>query len=208
MSDGLYVDKIRDNVFDWVNRFIQRPNGVDVAVTWAEGEGGIAAVKADVMSPQPKPPYVSMSLSGPFKTGSDTLEYNSEDDNYTITGHRQFNISIQSFGIGATQDLTRLLGAIELPESLDQLRSKGISISNVPNVQNITTRLQSKFQERAIIEISIYVCHSIVSNVSQIRTVELYFNPDRLLLEDSDFVLKESSDKILLESTVASFTVS
>ena len=209
MSDGLNLNTLRDNLFNWVNAYIQRPgeDEDDITVTWAEGESGVAGISSDVLSPQPQPPYLSMSLNGPFKSGSDTIQYNSSDDNYTITGHRRFTLEIQSFGVGAMQDLLRLQGIIQSPNSILSLRQNGISINNVPDVNNITTSLQSKFQERAIIEISIYVAHQIISCIGSIEGVDLYFNTDRALLESSDFALLESGNKILLESTKASFTV-
>lgn len=178
MTDGLNLTTFRDDLYDWVNSFIQRDAGDTITLTWVEGQAGSIGVKDDVPAPQPAPPYVTMKLDGPFKEGADDLEYNSTGDSYTLSGFRRFIFSVQSFGIGAMQDLQRLQGSIDLPESQEFLRDKGIGIGVEPSVTDLTGIVQTEFEERAIIEIEIYVCHSIDSTVSQIRTSIIDYDLD------------------------------
>ncbi|GAG88060.1 unnamed protein product [marine sediment metagenome] len=143
---------------------------------WVKDNSGLAANKiiwANQASPQPAPTYIVLEiLTGPNQIGFDNQIYDSGSDSFSSCGIREFTLSIQAFGKTSHQELTDLLGKLNLSDSTDYFSTKNLSVINLPSVTNLTVALDNVFEERHGLDIIFNTSQEISSGISQIRNTE------------------------------------
>lgn len=143
---------LEDALWDWASKSV--PSGVQVI--WD---------KPNVQ--RPCEPYVTLNIvTVSVKTGQDSWEpYHNESSNvsYWIGGQRKLLLSVIAYGpsadkqsqgaAGACQIVTNLRDSLENPDTLGRLRSNGIAVFNEPTVVDISTMLQTGFQDRSNMDV-------------------------------------------------------
>lgn len=167
MQSAINKKQIEDDIYAWVNTFIQPDSGTSWNVVIREQK-----------APQPNPPYTTLKIITDItKLGLNSNLRPDPDDATGRTlaafGDVRLTCSIQSFGNGAREAIDRLRSSLDLPEvNEDYFRSKGYSTIEIPPIEDVTEALNTVFEERAIMELGIYLKTKITSTVSTIETVQ------------------------------------
>jgi len=90
---------------------------------------------------------------------------------FQVRGFRQAVLSINGYGNGTTDDLTRLENAIQLPSFQSLLKQYNISIVNNPSITDLTGLVATDFEERCNMDINFYYTISATDNTGYIDNV-------------------------------------
>ncbi len=102
---------------------------------------------------RPQKPYITINILGLVRVGQDAQEQPDVSDNQRTVGHREFTLSINSYGSDHNetfQFLDELGTSLQKKEILYTLEADGVSFMRaVGGVNDLTTRLESKYEHRA-----------------------------------------------------------
>lgn len=119
-----------------------------------QAQTGLTTIILEQSSPQPSAPYIAIKIiSGPTSVGQDELRYDNSLDSFILEGQRVFTLSIQSYGKGGIQALSDFLLRLNTPSVGDKLKNIGVGITNFPSVTNLSSFLDTTFEERGSIDI-------------------------------------------------------
>lgn len=140
---------------------------------WVSKESGITTIWDKPDQPRPKLPYITLNIiSGPNKIGTDEIKY--EENKFKINGRRFFTLSIQAFGERALETMSNLQSSIEKPTVREKLRSAGLAIWNEPNVLDLTTLLETDFEQRSSMDVMFGITRQIIDEeLTYIETTDV-----------------------------------
>jgi len=137
---------------------------------------GMTVIYAEHDGPKPsRKPYVVLRLDGEIRLGMYDEE-GSPDVNGLITmkGQRQRIVGLQMIGTGSLNSIGDLQSAFNKRSVLDALIiTHKLTIISVGNVQNITGLLETDFEERASLELTIGYAVETADDVGLIEHVEI-----------------------------------
>lgn len=126
--------------------------------------------------PRPPRPYVTLKIiSGPEPVYQfDDFRFNSATNKFEICGLRQYSISIQSFGVDAIEALSELQMKLDLPEAIQCFHESDadISIVNKGPVTNISSLLETGFEDRASMDVVFNTTKSVESDPGIIEKID------------------------------------
>lgn len=134
-------------------------------------------------SPRPTVPYVTLYISSFVEIGWDYLQQplSTTTGIGNLTGDREFTLQVQAYGGDPITILETLRTSLQLPSVLASLRSSGLVRVNWFPIADITELVDSRFEQRATMDVLFRVAQTTTDNVGNINTAvvtEQYYNPD------------------------------
>jgi len=130
----------------------------------------------DQNSPQPSGQYVTMKLTaGPDQIGlDDNMTYQSgSPDSYLLSGMDLFTLNIQTLGKDSLQTMEKIKDSFNSVSILSYANSLGLTIMIPETITDVTALLETTYEQRYSLDLSIYIRHAIISNVSTIEDVTI-----------------------------------
>lgn len=140
------ISTIKSAWFAFVDQFIQCEN---LTVIFAETSPG----------PRPSKPYLSMRLIGPkVLSFQDDQRFNPSTNLFEVKGLREYTISIQAFGVDASDILGEIQTKLSYPEVTEFFSSHDADIGIVDrgDVLNVTELLDTAYEARAAMDVRFY----------------------------------------------------
>jgi len=162
---------LEDALWDWCSKNV--PN--EVEVIWAKPN-----------APRPCEPYVTLNIFVVSrKSGQDSWELVDDDpgvQTFNIGGQRYLSLSVIAYGPSQPQQnqggpsaqklIEDLRDSLENPYVIGSLRSKGIAVHNEPTVNDISTMLETGFQDRSNMDVVFGYVQNRKVTVDTITSVE------------------------------------
>lgn len=104
---------------------------------------------------------------------NDELDYDALDGKFKTKGLRSLTVNVQVFGKLAGEILSGLQVSLELPEVSEQFRARHISVYDNSGVTDVSAQLEESTEERASMDLFVYVPVEGVSGVGSIDGVEV-----------------------------------
>jgi hypothetical protein len=135
---------------------------------------GMPAVWYFPNAPRPTVDYVSLLISSVVQIGWD-YEPNPMDDPGTIegVGDREFTLQVQAYGGDPLTVLENLRTSLQKQTVLDSLRVNGIVFANWFPINDITELVDSRFEQRAQMDILFRVAQEYLDTVGTIGQAEI-----------------------------------
>ena len=106
------------------------------------------------------------------KLGLDYFDTVDDSGLQLITGNREFTLEVFCYGPGAMTRAESLRDSLSQTTVLDGLREAGISIFGEETIQNLTDLHESRYEERALLDLHCRVAVDITDNVGVIEEVK------------------------------------
>lgn len=151
-------DTIRDTLHDWID---------------ANTTGLNAIVRLEQNNPRPALPYVGYRISGLDKIGHDYVERPEDLQEARVSGNREFTVEIQHFGSGAIDRLEGLRSSLEMPAQRVLFDAQGIAFVDDLGITDISQLLDTRYEERALLELRFRVGTDYTTITGQIDTVKI-----------------------------------
>lgn len=116
---------------------------------WTVLYTGLTAIWSNDNGPKPDLPYIALRRQVVNPIGSEYLSKPNSSGMAKISGNRDLIIYFQAYGNNAMGVLENLWTVRLIPASQEQLATKGISLVNKLAINNITGLNETKFEERA-----------------------------------------------------------
>ena len=116
---------------------------------WTVLYTGLTVIWSNDNGPKPDLPYVALRRQVLNPIGGDYLSKPDSNGEAKISGNRDLIIYFQAYGTNAMGVLENLWTVRLIPASQEQLATKGISLINKLALNNITGLNETKFEERA-----------------------------------------------------------
>lgn len=145
--------------------FIKKHVPEHVTVTFAEALSGKDG-------PRPNPPYVTIKvISGPRPRGFDELRREAGTSNFTVSGMRQYTLSIQGFGMGIRDELSDLVSKMDDPYA--SIERKGIGIVDRGDVVDISDLMETGYERRAQLDVIFNAAKNLPSSIKPIERASI-----------------------------------
>jgi len=147
----------------------------DAIYSWVKAR---VSVKTNIIfekenAPRPPNPLVSINLiTGPIKYGHDEI-IRIDDTSYKSDGHRKITASIKSYGVDYLQVMTDLQASLNLLSVRDIFRSKNISFLHADDIKDISAKIETGFENRAVLDVFFGLRTSLVEEVEYIESAEI-----------------------------------
>lgn len=165
-------DAFRKAFFEWlasqVEKGVTAYNADEVSPPPMIGPDGGIIIYANQNAPRPALPYMTMYLNN-YRTRGRDQGLAVVDGKRQMLGHREFVVSLQSFGKGAFDSLARLGQLLEADTALEALNSTGIVVYEHSSVNDVSIFLEAGSEERASLELS---CRAAVTYIDDVGTIE------------------------------------
>lgn len=123
-------------------------------------------------APAPDEYHLMLRITGVPKVAQDGTTFDTETGVLTITGNREFTLELQAYGAGAFALLTAIDSAVEKPSVLAGLREDGIVYVDSEPVQNLTYLIETRYRERAALDIRFRTAETQTDDVGYFDHVE------------------------------------
>ena len=147
----------------------------DAIYEWFTGVTSIEAIQANQTDVRPDYPYglIQIINTKPIGLRDDFTEIDA-DGNRSLYGHRETVISLQVLGSGANDYLAQAYMSLSKESVIrDLYDNKSISVLRVGTINDLTELQETKFIERAEMEITIGHVDTGTENVGRIEKVEI-----------------------------------
>lgn len=180
MDASLAIETIQPALRDWV----------EYAVRNTEAKGRTAFARQRM--PKLEGPYVTIDVESIQQVGQDERRSVDDDGMRTVRGPRVVQTTIVAYGSGALNLAEVVRSALWLNDVQTRLRRAGLARQTIGAVQNLTTALETTFEERGMFEARFVYTAEQTESVSFIDRVqgegELWDDPDTSPLEGSPVV--------------------
>ena len=144
-------------------------------------------------APRPTIDYVTLYISTISQVGWDFTQQPLADDGIAqMIGDREFILQVQGYGGDPVTYLQNLRTSLQKQTILDTLRSNGIVFFNWAPISDITELIDSRFEQRATMDVFFRIADVYTDNLGVINTVELqevFENPQGDIVYDETFLI-------------------
>lgn len=144
-------------------------------------------------APRPTVDYVTLLISSVNQIGWDYVPMPSDNSGIVEqVGDREFIVTVQGYGGDPLTVLENLRTSLQKQTVLDSLANKGIVFVNWYTIQDITDLVDSRFEQRATMDILFRIAQEYFDNlgvISQTEIEEIIFNVDGSLILDQTVVI-------------------
>jgi len=144
-------------------------------------------------APRPTVDYVSLYISSVTQIGWDYVQ--EPLDNTGISeqvGDREFTLQVQVYGGDPITTIQNLRTSLQKQTVLDSLRANGIVFANWFPINDVTELIDSRYEQRASMDILFRIADVYTDNLGMIETVELeeiYKDPSGNIVYDETFLI-------------------
>lgn len=169
---------VRTNLYNWA--IANLPSGMPVIWLYPN-------------SPRPTVDYVSLYISTVTQVGWDWTQAPTDDSGISnMVGDREFIVQAQAYGGDPVTILNNLRTSLQKQTVLDSLRINGIVFFNWNPINDVTELVDSRFEQRASMEINFRIADQYTDNLGVIDTVvlqEIYNNPSGDIVYNETFII-------------------
>ncbi len=144
-------------------------------------------------SPRPTVDYVSLYISTITQIGWDWTQDPLNDSGITnMVGDREFTLQAQAYGGDPMTVLQNLRTSLQKQSVLDSLRVNGIVLVNWFAINDITDLVDSRYEQRASMDILFRIADVYIDNLGVIDNVvlqEIYKNPSGTTVYNETFTI-------------------
>ncbi len=144
---------------------------------------------AKTAPPRPNLPFVTLKVNSVQTSGYDDESGPDANDNKTIKGPRIFVTEFQSFGTDALGVLDQLKTSLRKSATTELLGANDISVLSSTAINDITTKLETRFERRGAFEIRFAVGSIETDSVDVIETINVDYD---IKDQENNTVLDES----------------
>mgnify|MGYP005820921731 CR=1 FL=1 len=178
---AISFNQIRTYIYDWVI--------ANVPV-------GMPAIMLYSNAPRPTVDYLTILISSVVQIGWDWEQNPLMDDGVSEqVGDREFTVQIQGYGGDPISVLQNLRTSLQKQSVLDSLRANGIVFANWFPINDITELVDSRFEQRASMDILFRIADIYTEDTGVIETVELeeiFKDPSGTVIYDEIFEIPPS----------------
>lgn len=140
---------------------------------WAAEISEQTTIWEDQSEQRPDGPYCSLKIiSGPGRIGTDQFE-KGEGDTFSVSGLREFTLSVNIFRVDAFDKAHYLNSSIEEPMILARFQDAGIAYINATPVRDLSRLMGPRYESRGQFDVRFRIADTIESDPGMIETVEL-----------------------------------
>lgn len=143
--------------------FVEANVPEEFTVTYAEVITGKDA-------PRPKPPYITLKITGPRPRGFDELR--KEGDGFKVSGMRQYTMSIMAMGEGAHDALSDLVTKMDDPYASVEIK-RMVGIVDRGDVLDVSALLEAGYERRASLDIIFNSAKNVGTEIKPIEHVSI-----------------------------------
>jgi len=169
---------VRTNLYNWAIQNL--PSGMPVIYLYPN-------------APRPSVDYVSLYISNITQVGWDWTQDPLDDTGISkMVGDREFIVQAQAYGGDPVTVLQNLRTSLQKQSVLDSLRVNGIVFFNWGPISDITELIDSRFEQRATMDIYFRIADLYNDNLGVINTVvleEVYKNASGTIVYDQTFII-------------------
>ena len=144
--------------------------------TWATSQVpvGMPVIFYEPNAPRPNQAYVSLYLSNTTQVNQDwTADETDANGIVDMKGDRQFTLQIQAYGDEALNVLENLRTSLQKQTVLDILRAGGIVFYISLGINDITSLVDSQFERRAQMDVTLGIGQTYTDNPGYFDEVEI-----------------------------------
>jgi hypothetical protein len=159
-NNVLKISDIKESIYKWVAslKFVSINNNI---------------VYEEQNQKRPVGDYVSYKIMTlPTKRGTDS-QIHISGDNFKLSGHRTFTVSIKSYGKNAAQIITDLHSSLEMDSVRNIFRQYNIAIWEHGSPRDISAILETGFESRAFLDITFGTRSEITETLGHIANAEV-----------------------------------
>ncbi len=146
-------------------------------------------------SPRPEVPYISLYLNSITQVNRDYAATNSDSFGVVnMKGDRQFTVQVQGYGNDPLTVLENIRTSLQKQSVLDILRSGGIVYYSSLGINDITALIDSQFEQRAQLDLSMGIAQIYTDDPGYFDTIEV----EEIISDQIDVVIYDQI--ITLES--------
>ena len=176
---------LRTSIYDWAVANI--PNGMPAIYYYANAPRNSPVVPID---------YITLYISQVTQIGWDWNQ--DPTDNTGIAnyvGDREFVLQVQGYGGDPLTVLNNLRTSLQKQTVLDSLRANGIVFVSWFPINDITDLVDSRFEQRATMDVLFRMADKYTDNLGVINTVnilEQFYSPDQTLVYSETITIPPS----------------
>jgi hypothetical protein len=178
MTAPLDFNVVRTNLYNWAIANI--PSGMPVIYLYPN-------------APRPQVDYVSLYISTITQIGWDWTEDPTDNTGISnMVGDREFTLQAQAYGGDPMTVLQNLRTSLQKQSVLDSLRVNGIVFVNWFAINDVTELVDSRFEQRASMDILFRIADVYTDNLGVIDNVvlqEIYHNPSGNIVYNETFTI-------------------
>jgi hypothetical protein len=156
---AIVFKQLKTTMYDWAVANV--PSGMPVVYYYPN-------------APRPNVDYVSLLISSVNQIGWDYVPQ--PDDNPGVVeqvGDREFTMTIQAYGGDVLTVLNNLRTSLQKETVLDTLRASGVVFVNWFSINDITDLVDSRFEQRATMDVLFRIADEYLDTLGTIGQVEL-----------------------------------
>lgn len=178
----IVFNQLRNYLYAWAND----NTPVNVPVIWYTPN-----------APRPVLDYVTLNINSVNQIGWDYVPRPTlSSGEVTQVGDREFTLSVQAYGGDVMTVLNNLRSSLQKDSALDTLRSNGIVFVSWFQINNITELVDSRFEQRASMDVLFRIADTYSDTLGTIAQVEL---EEVLVNVDGSVVIDET---VLIPQTI------
>lgn len=177
---SIVFDNVQNALYGWVSSLqISRP------VIWYYPN-----------APRPERSYISLNISTFNQMGWDYIPRPTDNPgNVILKGDREFTLSVQAYGEQPMQTLELVRTSLQTESVRSYLRSNGLVYFGKESIIDITTLLDSRYEQRASMDLFFRIGQEYADMLGTIATVEVteqFFNAAEVLIFDETYIVPPS----------------
>ena len=139
--------------------------------TWLDGATTWPVVLMEQNAPRPNTSYVGWRLGNSKRIAEDYEGSPDAGGDSTIVGNREMIAEVQAYGSGARQQLENCRDALSKETVRGTLADSSCCVVEATDVQNLSTVLNSSYEERALLEVRFRTWSEMVDQIGWIEHV-------------------------------------
>jgi hypothetical protein len=152
-------DSVRTDLYNWAVANV--PSGMPVIYYYPN-------------APRPTVDYVTLYITSVTQIGRDYTSDPSNDAGIAnMSGDREFTLQVQAYGDDPLTVLENLRTSLQKESVLDSLRATGISYVNWFPIQDITSLIDSRFEQRGTMDLLFRMAQTYTDTIGVIDTVQV-----------------------------------
>lgn len=140
---------------------------------WMHRETGITIIFANQGHHRPKRPYGSINFVNAARRVGSIDASEGDGSNFKLSGLRSTLVSLNIFGDGANDKMAKLRDTLDLPNVIEELSSVGIAVVDEEGPKDLTGLLETKYEERSQMDLTLNYAQETEVAVVPIESVEI-----------------------------------
>lgn len=147
-------------------------------------------------APRPERSYISLNITTFNQVGRDYIPRPTDNlGNVLLKGDREFTLNIQAYGEQPFQTLENLRTSLQKQSVINYLHSQGLAYFGQESIIDITTLLDSRFEQRASMDVYFRIAQTLEDELGVITTIEIteeFFNQANIEIFNETYTIPPS----------------